>query len=337
MLLRGMAEARSGGAGRKKFLGGEKTLLLVVLFLGGAEGSLPGQAGKSVEGRAARVPPPRLPWEGTLLGGAGGVRAFLLDLGLRVDPVWTNEVFWNLRGGLKTRHARAHRQDASLYLDWDSEEAGLWDGGHAFVHLQEERGRTLSPRFTGDYQLLSNMEARDLRQVSDAWFRQSFFGGRLWVKAGKQEMSLDYGYSEYAQEFLNSSAAVFPNVPLATFPDPDLGVTLCGSGLDFISVKAGCFQSRPEGGRSPREAFTELRGPFLIAEPAFSYSAWGRKGTLRLGGWFRNDETPRVGGDALSAESCHDSQGGYLVWDQLLWREEGGEGRGELLAIPCSL
>ncbi len=260
-----------------------------------------------------------------LLGDPWGVRSFLEERGIQFDPVWTSEIFWNLRGGMDTHHARVERQDASLYGRVDTARAGLWKGGLFFFHLQKERGRTLTPRFTGDFQALSNMEAPDFQHLSEVWFRQTFLGGRLAWKAGKQDASRDFSHSVYAQEFLNSSAATLPHVPFPTFPDPDLGLgVFLGPFRDF-SFRLGCFQSRPKGGRSPAAAFRELHGPLLLAEPALHYGPKDGGGSLHGGVWWRNDKTPPVGRAGRRREAYDHAYGGYLFWDHRVL-QGGGEG-----------
>ncbi len=311
-----MAEFRLGEGRAWRERGG--AWLGVVLLLGG------GLSGQNPAGPRAKALFPGL------LRGAWGARESLARWGFRLEPVWTNEIFWNLRGGQKTRHARVERQDASLYGWWDSEGARAWKGGTFFFHLQAERGRSLTPEYVGDYQVLSNMAAPDFRQVSEVWFEQSFLGGGFRVKAGKQENSADFGYSEYAQEFLNSSAAVLPHVPLDTFPNPDLGAALFFSFSRAFSARAGCFQSRPRGGRSPAAAFRELHGPLLLGEQVFRYGPEGGGGSLHAGGWWRNDETPPVGRATGRRETYDHSYGGYFFWDQQVWRGGGEGGPGPL-------
>ncbi len=295
-------------------------LVLGVLWFWGAalsraQEGIPG--GQDPPGDARVTGAARAPRESPyLLGDWGGIRSSLARRGIQLEPVWTGEVFWNLRGGLETKHARVQRWDWSIYGRLDTGRAGLWDGGEAFLHLQKEAGRTLTPRFTGDYQALSNMEAPDFQQVSELWIRQSFLGEDLQVKAGKMEDSADFGYSRFAQEFLNSSAAVMPHVPMDTFPNQDLGAALFCRFHPRLSLRFGVFQSRPKGGRSPAAAFRELQGPLFLGESAYSYGEPGKEGGFHLGGWWRKDRTPPLARAGGKEEDLDHSYGVYAFWEQ---------------------
>ncbi|MBU0754374.1 MAG: carbohydrate porin, partial [Planctomycetes bacterium] len=148
------------------------------------------------------------------------------ERGFTFNLVTTAEFFCNTRGGIATHHARKYRGDVSLFLEYDTGRAGLWDGGVFFAHLQHEHGDGLTEKYVGDFQTFSNIEADDFTQVSEIWYRHEFLEGELWTKLGKQDASADFAAVEYGGEFISSSPGFSPTIPLVTYPDQDWGVVL---------------------------------------------------------------------------------------------------------------
>jgi len=292
--------------------GGLARFLLPLLFLSAAR--LPGQ-------EPAAVPSPEESRQGwfdveELLAGAGRLRGRLAEAGLKGELVYIGDHFWNLRGGADTSDTGEYRGDVSLLLEFDPAALGLWRGGTFFAHLQEQHGHTVV-RHVGDYQGISNIDADDFKQVSEFWYEHTFLGGRLRLKAGRQEMNEDFAFTEYGLEFVNSSAGLPPSVPIATFPDPGWGAMAAAGPWPWLTLAGGVFEGRPDGGRSLVNTLDEQYGPFLIGQGTLSYELVGRPGQLRAGGWFNGDRADRLGGGQVP-----ETWGFYLVADQLLWREQ---------------
>ncbi|MFH1999270.1 MAG: carbohydrate porin [Planctomycetota bacterium] len=260
-------------------------------------------------------------------------RIWLEEHGLTFSLVYTAEGFWNTRGGISTHHARKYRGDVSLFLELDTESAGLWEDGTFFAHLQHEHGDSITEKYVGDFQVLSNMDADDFTQVSEIWYRHSFLDGKLWAKLGKQEANEDFAGVEYGGEFINSSAGFSPTIPLVTFPDPDWGMVWSFEPVESFSVNTGVYQGRPDGGRSIKSTLDNLYGPMVMVEPAFHYNVSELSGHFRLGGWWNGDRFDEFDKDDPDAGTFGRSYGWYLTWDQEIFKEnpkeeEDGQGIG---------
>ncbi|MBU1626497.1 carbohydrate porin, partial [bacterium] len=127
-----------------------------------------------------------------LLGDLNNGRDWLEDHGVTFDLVYTADGFMNTRGGINTHDSEEYRGDISLYVELDTSKANWWEGGTFFLHLQESHGYGITNEHVGDYQVLSNIDADDFKQVSEFWYKQCFFNDLFWIKLGKMEATCDF-------------------------------------------------------------------------------------------------------------------------------------------------
>jgi len=252
----------------------------------------------------------------------GDLRADLADKGFTFELVYTAEWMANMRGGITTHHARKYRGDVSLFMEFDTERAGLWDNGSFFAHVQNQHGDGITEDYIGDFQVLSNIDADDFTQVSEFWYRHEFLEGRLWTKLGKQESNEDFAGTEFGGEFLHSSPGFSPTIPLVTYPDPDWGMVWGVEPADWFSANAGLYQGRPNGGRSVKSTIDNLYGPMVMVEPALHYHAAGRAGHFRVGAWWNGDRFDEFDRSNRNPGTKDDAHGWYVTWDQEIWNEE---------------
>lgn len=258
-----------------------------------------------------------------LLGDLGGARSWLEERGAALDLVYTAEYFRNTRGGIKI--GDRYRGDLSLTLELDTEAAGWWNNGEFFVHLQAEHGSGITDDFVGDFQVLSNIDADDFAQVSEFWYQHNFLDGRLRLKLGKMDATADFIAPGHGGEFIGSTPGFQPTIPLVTYPDGDWGVVLSAEPVDWLTITAGVYQGRPDGGRSIGDSIDNLFGPLVLFEPTFHYSFAGLQGDLRVGGWWLGDQTPEFLKPFEEAAGIipneHNSHGWWVTLDQELWNE----------------
>ena len=255
-------------------------------------------------------------WTNDLLLGDLPHRQSLEESGFGFEVLYTGEVFSNLRGGLNTHDAVEWRDDWSLFLEFDTESAGWWEGGLFLLHLQSQSGNGITDRHVGDFQVLSNIDADDYSQVSEFWYQHISPGGGAWVKFGKMEANTDFAYVDFGCEFINSSAGFAPTIPLTTYPDQDWGVTVGLEPLEWFSVNLGVYQGEPDGGRALGTTLDELENPMYMVEPSLHYSCCGLDGAMRFGWW--HNETP---GEEFDGDLFDDMSGWYLTLDQWFCKE----------------
>jgi porin len=255
-----------------------------------------------------------------LFGDWRGERTKLEEAGFYFDLIYTGEYFENVHGGID--EGGEYRGDVSLFLEIDTEQAGWWDGGLFFFQLQHQHGSGITNDYIGDFQVLSNIDADNFTQLSEAWYRHSFLDDSLWVLFGKMEANSYFAYVDYGLEFIHSSPGFTPTIPLTTYPDQDWGLVVGVEPIDWFSMNVGVYQSPPDGGRSIGNTIDNLGGPMLLAEPAFHYQIAGLPGHLRLGGWWSGDEFDRIDVNRPTVTPASESYGAYVTFDQALWLED---------------
>ena len=245
----------------------------------------------------------------------GSARRWLSDRGVELEAIYRGEVLSSLRGGVTTRDATAYRGMLTLGLSLDTAKLGLWEGGQAYVLFREAHGRGVSEQ-VGDVQVLSNLDAGSLTQLSAVWYRQSFLDERVWLRLGKQDANNTFAASIHAAQLIHSSAGFPPTIPLPSYPHPEWGAVAGLEPWDWLSLAGGVYQGEPEGNRSLGDSFARVRGPFAIGSLALTWELAGLDGRLELGGWWNGARVQRPDGRG----SERGAAGPYAILDQWLWR-----------------
>ncbi|MCP4263147.1 MAG: carbohydrate porin [Planctomycetes bacterium] len=266
----------------------------------------------------------------TLAGDLFGSRSWLDEQRIIIEMLYTGEVFSNLRGGLNTSGASEYRGNFDMTLTADAEKFGLAPGS-IFFYTQLGHGRGITERHVGDAQVLSNLDAGYLFQVSEYWIDQFFFDSQLRIKVGKQDSNVDFMAVYYGEDFIGSSFAVIPNVPMPTFPHPALGAAAFWEPEDWISLGLGYYEGTPNGSTSGfNTAFDDHGGSFTIGELALKPLFGAQKdlpGTYRFGGWYHSSDFEEVGDDA-DTDDFAGNHGSYLAFDQMLYHEQNDSDQG---------
>lgn len=241
--------------------------------------------------------------------------------GLSFEIFYLQDMFWNTRGGIKTGDSGEYPRLMGLQVELATARAGLWENGAFFLSLEHFSGHSPGGRSVGDWQGLDNIDAARFNQVAEFWYRHGFFDDRLWLKLGKMEANADFSCIETGLEFIHSSAGLIPTVPLPSYPDQDWGAVVGIKPAAWFGCNLGIYQGQINGRRSVGHTIDQLRGPLLIAEPSFAYTAGGLPGSAHIGAWWN--------GRDFDAFHRHDQQhkthgkawGWYGFWEQLLWKE----------------
>jgi porin len=250
-----------------------------------------------------------------------GGRTWLAEHGISIYLDYYGEVFWNTRGGIRTTEDGVYSGLFELAVEISTESAGLWDGGTLFFLFRNKHGQGITEDYVGGFQALSKIEAPPFTNVAELWYSQSFLEDRIWIKIGKMDANVDFAGIDHGEEFINASADYSPTIPLASYPDPDLGFALGIEPMPWLSVNFGVYNGAPDADRSLRGAFADLSGPMVLAQPAFHYGLFGRQGHIRAGGWFNGTETESPDSEDPEPKSYGEAYGWYLTLDQEIWRE----------------
>jgi len=317
-------------------LGRTRTIALAVILLMTASSVLAKQArGQTSESRTETLErqehtdPGLRDWLPTqessgATGDWNGARTWLEDRGLDLGLTYTGEAFWNLRGGIQTSDGPVYEGLLDLFVEFSTQAADLWRGGSLFFLFQNKHGEEISTKYVGAFQLVTDMEAPNFTQISELWYRQSFLEERIWVKVGKQDANGDFAGVAYGLGFINSSGGFSPTIPLASYPDQDLGVVLGFVPTPLLSINLGVYDGSPDGSLSLKGAFTGLEGPMVLVEPGLHYEVGGGPGDLGIGGWFNGTDTEKLEKDGQDPGTAGEAYGWYLTWDQQLWSKHPG-------------
>jgi porin len=170
--------------------------------------------------------------------------------------------------------------------------------------------------------------------VYEYWFEQKLWEDHLRIKLGKIDVNAEFAYVEYGLDFINSSAGFHPNIPMPTYPDPALGVTVFVEPVEWLYAGAGVFDG--SGDTGPRWGFdSALHGAddsFTIGEfgvkPEWMLDGLSYPGRYYVGGWYHSGEfeefptrRPYEGEGELPATFHRGNAGLYLGADQWLYHE----------------
>ena len=245
--------------------------------------------------------------------------------GLSFELVYLQDMFWNTRGGLNTHDSGEYPRLYGLHLELDTGKAGLWENGTFYLSLEHVSGRNPSETQVGDWQWFDWISGdRKRNQVSEFWYKHTFFDERLWVKLGKMDANYDFNYIEYSMEFINSSAALNPTIPMPSYPWQDWGGVAGINPADWFSCNFGIYQGKNEGSRSIGNTLDDLRGPMLIVEPSFKYGLGGLPGMINVGAWWNGRSFDAYHNNPSHHETYGKAYGLYGFWQQLLWKEDRG-------------
>lgn len=249
------------------------------------------------------------------------------------EYIYTGEIFSKVRGGLTPGSATRYRGNLDLVLTADTSALDLWSSGRFFVYAGAMHGRTLTPTDVGDFQFYSNIEAdprpSNLFQINEYWYEHAFADGDILVKVGKQDANADFAYVDLGGDFVNSSFALNPTVPLPTWPNPGLGASVFVQLTDLIQCKTGIYDGSPGAGveTGGQWGFSSLGDNGMISLFELSLTPqFGEQGELpgayRCGSWYHSGDFDNL---TTGVGTVSGSYGCYASVDQLLWREPNSD------------
>lgn len=266
----------------------------------------------------------------------------LEDKGLLAELVYTGDVAVNTRGGIERDMAYVSSVDLTLTLDTDK--AGLWKNGKFYVYmLSSHRSRPLTGELVGDLQGVDNIEVSRTTRLLEAWYEQLFLDSKFSILVGLQDMNSEFGVTDYGLLFINSSFGLQPDISLNARPS---FYPLTGPSARFkftpnerweflLGVYDGDSGNADKDKHLPRSILASDQGIFTIAETAFHVGLKENQkpGTYKLGVWYNSgDFEDVVDVDDFGDPVKHEGNiGGYVVVDQMVYREKDEQGLGLFL------
>jgi len=244
-----------------------------------------------------------------LAGDRGGLQQVLLSHCLSLEAVYTGEFVRNLDPGLVSpRKDTIYQDNLDLTATLDTEAAGLWSGGTAYISGLFNHGGFPTTTVIGDLQAVSNIEAAQNQFiVFEAWYEHTIDDLHLSLLAGLHDMNADFYVSEYGRLFLHSSFGIGPeisrNVPTSLFSKAGAGARLRYGEQDDWYVQAGIYDGDPATRR-----VLASEGRMYIAEAVVKRQG----GSSTLGAWLQSATKTQ------GAQTFGSDYGAYLLSEQEL-------------------
>ena len=146
------------------------------------------------------------------------------DGGISLEPVYYGELFSNTRGGISTSGATRYEAllDLPFTIDFEQMQSPL--PGRFFLLAQNTHGQGLTEDFVGDTQVVSNIDSfNNIMQVSEYWWEFGLFDDQLVVRLGKQDLNTEFLVIDLAEDFIQSSFGLSPNVKFSVLSEPQHG------------------------------------------------------------------------------------------------------------------
>jgi len=260
-----------------------------------------------------------------------GLRPRLEEMGISINVVQTTAFQQNFRGGLNTHHAHDFSGDLRVNLTFDLDRMGLLDGGLVFIRLKE----TFNEGVKADAGSLSRTafvldEGDESILVDKWWYRQFLLGKKIEFRIGKLLTPVDlfdnpvYARNPWSQ-FLNSTLNFNPTVPHTK----TLGAYLRIQPVDWFHlhmVAADAYMQQTRTGFDTTfHGAAEVNGIWeAVLTPRFSSAHGDLPGNYRFGWWYSGRMKTRFIDDLgglRAVQIDRGDQGGYLSFDQLVWKE----------------
>ncbi len=287
-----------------------------------------------------------------------GLRGTLAERGIRYTINYSGELLANVAGGL--RRGGLYEGLGELRVNVDLERLaglqGLSFSGNAY---QIHGTAGISRDFVGALDTISFLEALPTTRLSEIWLEQKLFDGTVALRAGQLAADTEFAVASYSLPFMNSG---FPTISKFDLPGTGPAYPFAAPGVRVkwdprpdVTVLAGAFNGNPAGRGGDPERLNRNGTNFRLNDPALLWlegqyrynqaeDAPGLAGAVRLGGWvhlgrFDSQRVDGLGRPLASPDSngvaarLRGNTNVYAIWDQQLYRPEGGDANSGITAF----
>ena len=247
----------------------------------------------------------------------------------QLNATYKGDFATNFSGGIKT--GSTYLGLADLFVAFDAEKAGLWNGGEFLVHGANSHGGEPSAHLIGDFQVAANIEAGNHTFLYELWFKQTL--GEITATFGLQDLNTEFAASEVASLFLNSSfgvhSVISDNILAPIFPLTSPGITICWDVTKSTCLKTAIYKGCPidfeENPYNIRWSLSHLQGLLWVAEGQTSWESHQEKKNVFKTGTFFHRHCPESGviNSGTGNELTYD-YGIYLAGDHEIFHHQNG-------------
>jgi len=226
--------------------------------------------------------------------------------GWHFDGSLTVDVLDNTQGGLKTGTQAMYNLD--LTAAWQGAQ-----GWEAFGYVLADGNGGFSGTYSGDTQVVSNIDAPAGTRLFEAWIRKTSQDRKSVTTLGIINLNGIFDTQPNATVFLNASDGIGPDYSQAgppIFPVAALGLVHEWRPLDGFSLRGGLFDGLP-GDSDHGSVFTSLHlspdeGVHYVVEAERDFE----NGFVKLGHWGYTVRAPRIDGNGTAVRQGTYSQVG---------------------------
>jgi len=216
--------------------------------------------------------------------------------GWHFDGAATVDVLSNTRGGLKTGTRAMYNLD--LTAAWQGTQ-----GWEAFGYVLADGNGGFSGGYSGDAQVLSNIDAPAGTRLFEAWIRKTSEDRKSVTTLGVINLNGIFDTQPHATVFLNASDGIGPDYSQSgppIFPVAALGLAHEWRPLEGLSLRGGLFDGLP-GDSDHGSVFTSLHlspdeGAHYVVEAERDFE----HGFVKLGHWGYTVRAARIDGDGTA-------------------------------------
>ena len=241
--------------------------------------------------------------------------------------IYNGEAFGDVSGGL--RQGAIYEGMVKFGVGVNLEKLLGWENAAFYANIIIPHGDSLTNRYTGDFNVVSNIDTYDSLRLYKLWLQKVFDDGKWSVRVGQIAADKECFVSDGASLYFNNAFGTFPvfsaNIPGPIFPLSAPGARVKWTPSDEFSLIAMVF-SGDVGYANTNVHNTDWQfhgrnGTLSLVEMAYktnqSDDAKGLPGTFKLGGFYDSKSF----GDQFNTTSHQGDWGIYGMADQLLYRE----------------
>ena len=242
----------------------------------------------------------------------------------QLNATYKGDYVSNFSGGIKT--GSTYLGLADLFVNFDTQKAGLWKGGAFLLHGANTHGGEPSANLIGDFQVVSNIEAGNHTFLYELWYKQTF--GKVETTIGLQDLNAEFAGSDVAGLFINSSfgihSVISDNIQAPIFPLTTPGLTFCWKTSENTCFKTALYKGCPIDFNANKYnlkwSLNHLQGLLWVTEGQHSWmSGFQEKSNTLKTGVFFHQHCPES--DVINSETGNRltyDYGFYLVGDHQL-------------------
>ncbi|MFT4053448.1 MAG: carbohydrate porin [Novosphingobium sp.] len=283
---------------------------------------------------ASTAKPPHAPHpRETLTGDWGGLRTDLKDAGIAVRADYVSETFSAVDGG--QRKGTAYTQQIRAGVDLDMDKLAGVSGGIIHITLNDRRGVGISSDFVGNRLPIQEAAGGPYARLSELSWEQNFDDGRLNLRAGFFAMGNDLGGLSIGCNLVNAAFCAHPlsesgSTGWYNYPNARWGLAVRYKLRPDLIVRTGVYQTNPDLGLE-ENAFRPFAGKTtgvvlpleLEYDPGTMPGSRVLPGHYKVGFYYDTANADRQG----TAGRVSGRFGGYVLGDQMILRDKGGNGK----------